>query len=115
MTPKERVKAAISHRQPDRVPMGESEIDAPIIEAVLGHPTYYTGKFRLMKAYWEGRRDEAVDSMKRDYVEFLRRTQHDIARVMLVPDKDAEFYPVEQIGAVDYKDQNGASFIEAQK
>ena len=110
MTPKERVKAAINRQQPDRVPIGENEIDAPIIEAVLGHPTYYTGKFRLMQAYWEGRRDEAVDSMKRDYVEFLRKTEHDIAKIMLVPDKDAEFYPLKQISSTDYKDENGNLF-----
>ncbi|MEW6358620.1 MAG: uroporphyrinogen decarboxylase family protein [Planctomycetota bacterium] len=110
MTSKERVKAALAHRQPDRVPMGENEIDAPIIEAVLGHSTYYTGKFRLMQAYWEGRRDEAVDSMKRDYVEFLRKTEHDIAKIMLVPDKDAEFYPLKQTSANDYEDENGNAF-----
>ena len=110
MTSKARVRAAISHDQPDRVPTGEYEIDAPIMEAVLGHPTYYTGKFRLMKAYWEGRRDEAVDSMKRDYVEFLRKMEYDVARIMLVPDKDAEFYPLKQIGSLDYEDDNGNLF-----
>ena len=110
MTPKERVKAAIAHRQPDRVPMGENEIDAPIIESVLGRPTYYTGKFRLLQAYMEGRRDEAVDSMKRDYVEFIRRMEHDIAKVMLVPDRDAEFYPLKRQGGGDYEDVNGNVF-----
>ena len=50
MTCKERVEAAIAHEQPGRLPMGESEIDAPIIEALLGRETYYTGKFRLMHA-----------------------------------------------------------------
>jgi len=115
MTPKERVKAAIAHQEPDRVPMGENEIDAPIIEAVLGHRTYYTGKFRLMQAYLEGRRDEAVDSMKRDYVEFIRRMEHDIAKVMLVPDRDAEFYPLKPLGGPDYEDVNGNVFRYSEK
>jgi hypothetical protein len=110
MTPKERVKAALRHQEPDRVPMGENEIDAPIIEAVLGRPTYYGAKFRLMQAYLEGRRDEAVDSMKRDYIEFLRKTEHDIAKIMLVPDKDAEFYPLKQVSAENYEDENGNVF-----
>jgi hypothetical protein len=39
VTSKERVLAALTHRQPDRVPLGEIEIDGPIVEAVLGRPT----------------------------------------------------------------------------
>ena len=110
MTPKQRVTAAIAHQQPDRVPMGENEIDAPIVEAILGRETYYTGKFRLMQAYMEGRRDEAVESMKRDYVEFIRKTEMDIAKVELVPDKDAEFFPLKPLGDCDYEDANGNVF-----
>jgi uroporphyrinogen decarboxylase len=94
MTSKERVMAAISHVEPDRVPIGELEIDAPIVEQVLGRPTFYGSRLPLLKAYWEGRRDEVVDSMKRDYVEFIRKTGFDIAEVRLVPDKDARFIPM---------------------
>ncbi|MCX7015339.1 MAG: hypothetical protein NTW86_22770 [Candidatus Sumerlaeota bacterium] len=110
MSSKERVRAAIAHRQPDRVPMGELEIDAPIVEAVLGRPTFYRAQFRAVKAYWEGRRDEVVESMKRDYIEFIRQTGHDIARVDLVPDRDAEIFPMEPIGESDYRDLNGNVF-----
>jgi len=34
----------------------------------------------------------------------------DIAKAMLVPDKDAEFYPPKQIGNTDYEDENGNLF-----
>jgi uroporphyrinogen decarboxylase len=110
MVGKERVKALLEHRKPDRIPMGEVEIDAPIVEAVLGRPTYYRSKFRLMKAFWEGKRDEVVDSMKRDYVEFLKKTEHDTAIIYLVPDREATFYPLRQIGPLDYKDENDNLF-----
>ena len=38
MTPKERVYAAVQHREADRVPVGEAYVDYPVIEAVLGRP-----------------------------------------------------------------------------
>ena len=112
MTSKERVKTALRHETPDRVPLGEIEIDAPIIEAVLGRPTFYRAGLKTVKAYWEGRRDEVVETMKRDYVEFIRKTEMDIASfaMMIVPDKDTEFYPLEQVSEGDYQDGNGNVF-----
>jgi hypothetical protein len=90
--------------------MGELEIDAPIVEEVLGRPTYYRSKFRLMKAFWEGKWDEAVNSMKRDYVEFLAKTENDIAILCPVPDREATFYPPKQASRLDYLDENGNLF-----
>ena len=115
MNGKQRVLAALRHEQPDRVPTGEAEIDAPIVQAFLGRPTLYGGKFELLKAYQAGRRDEVVDSIKRDYVEFIRKAGHALATVMLVPDRDAEFYPLKQVGERDYQDGNGNCFRYSQE
>jgi hypothetical protein len=106
VTSKERVKSAIKHIQPDRVPLGELEIDAPIVEKVLGRPSYYGARLPLLKAYWEGRRDEAVDSMKRDYVEFIMKTGLDVAEIRLVPDAEARFLPFRQASESDFVDEN---------
>ena len=109
MTPKERIKAALNHQEPDHVPLGEIEIDAPIVEAVLGRSTFYRAGIRTVKAYLEGRRDEVVESMKRDYVEFIRKTELDLASfaMEIVPDVGTEFYLLHQktYQSSDYNDQ----------
>ena len=110
MNGKQRVLAALGHEQPDRVPTGEAEIDAPIVGALLGRPTLYAGKFELLRAYQAGRRDEVVERIKRDYVEFIREAGHALATVMLVPDRQAEFYPLTRVGQDDYQDGNGNGF-----
>ena len=81
MTSKERVYAAIQHREPDRVPVGEAYVDYPVIEHVLGRETFYRSHAREVLAHWDGRRDEVVDGQKRDIVEFVRRTGLDILPV----------------------------------
>jgi uroporphyrinogen decarboxylase len=117
MTPKERVKMALNHQEPDHVPLGEIEIDGPIVEAVLGRPTFYRAGIRTMKAYLDGRRDEVVESMKHDYVEFIRKTELDVASfaMEIVPDACAEFYPLHQIGEKDYSDENGNIFRHSEE
>jgi hypothetical protein len=41
MRSKERVIAALEHREPDRVPIGEMAIDFELTEIALGRPTLY--------------------------------------------------------------------------
>jgi hypothetical protein len=95
VTFKERVLAALAHRQPDRVPLGEIEIDGPIVEAVLGRPTYYRNGLKAVLAFLDGRRDEVVDSIKRDYVEFVRVTGMDLVSfaMEIVPGREADCSP----------------------
>ena len=66
MTPKERVLAALRHREPDRVPTGEFATDYSILEQALGRPTFWRAKRRYTEALWDGRRDEVVEGLKRD-------------------------------------------------
>jgi len=96
MTAKERVITTISHEEPDRVPVGEFAIDYAVIEKILGRKSYLRGKHQLIKALWEGRRDEAVDSIKRDTVDLTLELGLDMVRA---PDRPAPPYddPAEHI------------------
>jgi len=107
MTPKERVYKALNHEEPDRVPTGEFATDYPMVEAVLGRPSFYRGHFKTTKALWEGRRDEVVESMKRDLVEFTLKLGLDMVPVQLVPSRNQEYRPFEQIGPDTYRDESG--------
>lgn len=87
MLPKERVIRALNHQEPDRVPTGEIGIDYPITERVLGRETFYRAKWKEMIALWDGRRDEVVESTKRDLVDLVRKLELDFVPVFFVPPK----------------------------
>ena len=87
MLPKERVIAALEFKTPDRVPVGETGVDYTITEAALGRPTLYRAKWKELTALWRGRRDEYVESCKRDIVDLARKLEHDIVPVFLVPSR----------------------------
>lgn len=92
MNPKERVIAAIQFKAPDQIPTGEIGIDFPITERALGHATLYRAKWREYQAMWQGRRDEYVDSCKRDIVALALKFEHDIVPVFLVPSRHRRVY-----------------------
>lgn len=73
MNSKERVRAAIARQPADRVPLGFYVVDHDIISQVIGRPTYLRNKVDLKIAFWEGRRDEVVESMKADITDFYRK------------------------------------------
>ena len=77
-TSKERVSRALYHQEPDRVPVGEWGIDHDTTEKVIGHETYWKARAKEKKALWAGKRDEVVESYKKDLVELLRFGQLDI-------------------------------------
>jgi len=110
VTPKERVLTALRHEEPDRVPLGEFAIDYAVIEKILGRKSYLRGKRQLIEAMWEGRRDEAVESMQRDSVELTLELGLDMVRVDLVPDKDREFPRPRRIDDETWEDEWGAVY-----
>ena len=110
MTKKERVRAAIEHREPDTVPVGEWIIDFEPAAAVLGRPTLLRGKAHLAQALWEGRRDEIVDSVKRDLVELIQRLDLDLICTDLTYPKGVQYAPPEQVDAETYRDRHGNVF-----
>jgi uroporphyrinogen decarboxylase len=107
LTPKERVLLALEGREPDRVPSGEFATDYPVVEAALGRRTFWRAKIREIKARWQGKRDEIVESQKRDIVEFTRKMGLEMVPVILVPSVDASFEKPEFIGPNTWRDSNG--------
>jgi len=111
MTSKERVLAALRRdplgRLPDAVPIGEFAIDYPMFEAVLGRPSFWRGHVKTAKALWEGRRDEVVESMIADAIEFFHKTDQDMIAVNLVPSKYKPVEPWVEIGPDRYRDPKG--------
>jgi hypothetical protein len=87
MLPKERVIAALEFKTPDRIPVGETGIDYSITEQALGHPTLYRAKWKEYTALWQGRRNDYVESCKRDIVGLARKFEHDFVPAFLVPSR----------------------------
>ena len=110
MLPRERVFAALEHREPDRIPWGEHSIDYNVFEDILGRPTFVQAKMKETQAYWDGRRDEIVESYKRDILDLVRALEMDIVPVGGVPGKDFRPKPLEKIDDVTYRDENGSIF-----
>jgi uroporphyrinogen decarboxylase len=108
--PKTRVLAALEHREPDRIPWGEHSIDYNVYEDILGRGTLVQAKFKQTQAYWDGRRDEVVESYKRDRVDLIRALDMDIAFVSRVPPKDYSPEPMEKIDEGVYRDAAGSIF-----
>jgi len=72
MNPRERVLAVFRGETPDRVPWGEFAVDFDTVESVIGRRTHLRAKARSQIALWEGRREEVVNSWRRDAVDFYR-------------------------------------------
>jgi len=107
VTPKERVLAALAHREPDRIPWGEHSIDYNVYEDILGRPTLVQAKFRETLAWWEGRRDEIVECIKRDRLDLIRALEMDIVFVSRVAPKGYKPEPLEKLDEETYRDKAG--------
>jgi hypothetical protein len=73
MEPKERARTALTGGIPDKVPLGEFAIDYDTAERILGHETYGRAKAKCQIAYWEGRRDEVVQSLVEDTISLYKK------------------------------------------
>lgn len=105
MNSKERVLCALDHREPDRVPVGEFGIDHDTAGKMIGRDTYWRNKKKTTSALWAGRRDEIVESYKKDLVELIKKLDHDLVPVHLVPPKNFQPKKVEQIDKNTWKDE----------
>jgi len=110
MLPRERVFAALEHREPDRVPWGEHSIDYNVYEDILGRETLAQAKMKQTQAYWDGRRDEVVESCKRDRLDLVRALEMDVVFVGGVPPKGYQPEPMEKIGEGAYRDAGGSIY-----
>lgn len=108
MTSKERVLKAISHTEPDRVPVGEWGIDHDHVSKIIGRHTYWRNRKDETIALWEGRREEVVESYKRDYSELIEKLDYDVITVDLVPPKGyVHPDPPKKIGEGAWEDSQG--------
>jgi hypothetical protein len=107
MLPRERVIAALEHREPDRIPWGEHWIDYNVYEDVLGRETLLHAKMRETQALWDGRRDEVVDCYKRDTVDLARALDMELVCVGGVPPKGDRPRPMERLDEITYRAGNG--------
>ena len=107
MLPKERVYAALEHREPDRIPWGEHSIDHNVYEDILGRETLVQAKIRTTRALWEGRRDEYVEHVKRDGLELARALEFDIITAQTVPSRDQHPAPMKPVDDETYQADNG--------
>ncbi|MGI5915689.1 MAG: uroporphyrinogen decarboxylase family protein [Anaerolineae bacterium] len=85
MRPKDRVIAALHHREPDRVPTGENAVDGELAARIIGRPTLYNARRREMEALWAGRRNEIVDDYVSAHIDLARILEWDYVRVPVVP------------------------------
>ena len=94
MNSKERVQRTLARQPVDRIPIGFFCIDFDTVEKILGHETYLRAKAKSQIAFWEGRRDEVVQSWKEDLIALYKKLDFiDIINVSamassLVPPKD---------------------------
>lgn len=72
MTGKERVRTILAGGIPDAVPWGEFAIDGDTVGQVIGRETFYRAKAASTFAFWDGRRDEVVQSWREDGIAFFR-------------------------------------------
>ena len=110
MLPRERVFAALEHRESDRIPWGEHSIDYNVYEDILGRETLVQAKMKETQAMWDGRRDEVVESRKRDVPDLIRALEMDIVPVGGVARKDVEPKPMEKLDHETYRDDAGNLF-----
>jgi uroporphyrinogen decarboxylase len=115
MTGKERMIAALEHREPDRVPVGEMGIDYSVIEQVLGHETFYRAKAKERRAIWAGRRREVVNSQKQDLVDLVLALEWDFVPVFLTYGDKADYRPARFIDEHTWEDTEGNIWQESEE
>ncbi|MFH2068595.1 MAG: uroporphyrinogen decarboxylase family protein [Candidatus Omnitrophota bacterium] len=114
MNSKERVCACIGRKDIDAVPLGFYLVDCDTISRVLGRPTFVKNNAATQIAFWEGRRDEVVETMKRDIVEFYRKI--DLCDLITwkeactVPPKNYTPQPPKKISDECWEDKEGRIF-----
>jgi uroporphyrinogen-III decarboxylase len=104
MNSKERIQRTLARQTVDRIPIGFFCIDFDTAGQILGHETYLRAKAKSQIAFWEGRRDEVVQSWKEDMIALYKKLDFiDIINVAamasgIVPPKD---YVPEKVRKVD--------------
>ncbi len=101
MNPKERMRAAFSHREPDRVPVGEIEINEPVATQILGREAWvgYGGSHRgkrFNEMALAGRLDEYYAREAVDKVELARKLELDFLTILPHGKENPRLEPLEE-------------------
>ena len=113
MNSKQRIQTILEHSVPDRPGLGFFAIDSDIAGKVLGRDTYWRNKAASQVAFWEGRRDEVVQSWKEDGIELYKKLDIiDIVPVCcgaagLCPAKNEEIESPKQVDDVTWRFDDG--------
>lgn len=107
MLPKSRMIAALEHREPDRVPIGEQAVDWEITDRALGVQTLYRAKWRTYTALWDGRRDDVTESYSRDLIGLTRKFEWDFVVVPTAPPRQESYPKPEMLGEYTWRDERG--------
>ncbi len=107
MNSKERVLTAFSHKEPDRVPVGEMHIMSPIASELLDREAV-TGEggwtmYKQMELRRDGRRDEYVERLKIDTLETFKAADMDLICMELDPPRDS---------GITYRDVTETTWVE---
>ena len=89
MKPRDRIIAALQHREADRVPTGENQVDAHLVEQILGRQSVASTGRDELEALWNGERERVVADYCTVHVDLPRVLEWDYVRVPVVPaDRD---------------------------
>jgi len=116
MNSRTRVRTALAHEEPDRPPIGFFAIDYDTVERVLGRPTYVRAKAKCQIAFWEGRRDEVVQSWIEDTIDLHRKLDViDVLRIAspsigFAPPRGYQPDPPRRIDETTWEDRRGRVF-----
>jgi len=104
---KQRVLAALDHREPDRVPLGEWGIDHDTVERVLGHKTFHRSRRESTLAIWAGRAEEVHAGSSEDLVELILKLDHDLVPVGWIAAGDFKPATIKELGSDAWQDEEG--------
>jgi len=93
MNPRQRALTALAHRESDRVPVFDINVNSPVVQAVLGRDSWMgTGGYAWVQKYGEmlsaGQRDEYVDGLAADTVDFACWAGWDLVVAPFCPGED---------------------------
>lgn len=110
MNSRERVTKTLTHQESDRVPVSGIGVDYTITEEALGRETLHRAKWKQYMALWQGRRDDYVESCKRDIVDLVRKFEWDFVPVFLLSPKSMKAKMPKFIGCYTWEEDDGRIF-----
>jgi uroporphyrinogen decarboxylase len=106
MKPRDRVIAALQHREADRVPTGDNQVDPRLVGEILGRPTLASTGREELEALWNGERHRVIADYCADHVELPVALDWDYVRVPFMP-AAVEHPRLETTGPYSWIDSEG--------